>query len=461
MSFLKINKALMIIFLLSLLLPIGYSFIYRIEPAVDAKAYDKMAVNLISGFGFREESDKSFEFDTAIVRAGPAYEYFLAGVYKIFGHHIEIVWILQALLHAITALLIFLICRSLSGRPALRRSFGKGEQAGAFGGKEKGVKIGLIAAILFGFHPDLIEISAMLMTETLYLFWIVLAIYFFVKLFNEPDKLKFSVLLALSLGITVLNRPSAALFLPIILIFYLIQKRYKAMMIFLLLFILCLVPWTIRNYLVYHRFIPTTLIGEYNLWVGNTLSSTGGQFPDGLNPATDFAAQYGYSAFGGEAKRQFKEFVLSHPLVFVKLTFLRIVRYFSLIRPMGFWFYSSGLDKLLFVLSSLLGIGILFVSGLAGMFKALMEKSRLFNYLMIFALLAPLAIIFATVESRYRFQIYPFLAIFGAYFLSGFFAGDFRSIKAFKTSVLIFGIFTLADIFVFWPIVQERISSFL
>lgn len=440
MSFLKTNKSLMIIFLLSLLLPLSYSFIYRIEPVVDARAYDKIAINLISGFGFREESDKSFEFDTAIVRAGPAYEYFLAGVYQIFGRHIEIVWILQALLHAITAYLIFLICREIF--------------------RENSKKIGLIAAILFGFHPDLIEISAMLMTETLYLFWIVLAIYFFVKFFNEPDKLKFSVLLALSLGIAVLNRPSAALFLPIILIFYLIQKRYKAMMIFLLLFILCLVPWTIRNYLVYHRFIPTTLIGEYNLWVGNTLSGAGGQFSEEINPATDFAAQYGYSAFGAEAKRQFKEFVLSHPLVFVKLTFLRIVRYFSLIRPMGFWFYNFGLGKLLFIISSLIGIGILFVSGLAGMFKTLMGESRLFNYLIVFALLAPLAIIFATVESRYRFQIYPFLAIFGAYFLSGFFTKNFQSIKAFKTAILILGIFTLADIFVFWPIVQERILSF-
>lgn len=433
----KINQILICFLTFSLVASLGYSFFYRIVPVVDAQAYDQIAVNLIEGFGFKEDRNKSFEFDTAIVRAGPGYEFFLAGIYKIFGHHYEAVWIIQALLHALSAYLLFLICRRLF--------------------RESGEKIGLIAAALFGLHPDLIEISAMLMTETLYLFLIILAVWLFVKVYQEPRRLSRNVFLALALAAAILSRPPIILFVPIILLFYFLRRHYQPAVVFLVVLVLVLAPWTIRNYRIYHQFIPTTLIGEYNFWVGNTLTANGGQISGGFNPATDHVEKYGFFSFKRAAKEHFKNFVWQEPLIFIKLTILRVIRYFSLIRPMGFWFYQSGLGQLVFVASSLIATATLFVSGFSGLVLD-WKQNALFKYLAFFALSAPLVLLPTVVESRYRFQIYPFLAVFGAYFLNALAKKNPSAFKALSKAGVFLLLISLLDILIFWETVVERLG---
>ena len=439
-SFLR-KHLLVIIVALSFLASVFYSFAYQIRPVIDAQAYDKIAINLLEGRGFKEEADKSYEFDLAIVRAGPAYEFFLAGVYAVFGHHYEIVWILQALLHAFSAYLIFLSCREIF--------------------KEKGDVIGLIAATLFGLHPDLIEISAMLMTETTYLFLIVLVIWLFIKLCQKPERTRYSVFLSFATGLAILSRPQVILFIPIILVFYILNKKYKQGAVFLAFLILTLLPWVIRNYLIYHQFILTTLIGEYNLWVGNTLLANGGQISGGYNPLTSYTDSYGFFSLKQKAGQEFFLFIINYPLVFVKLCFLRVIRYFSLIRPMGFWFYQTGLPQLFFVASSFVSISVLFISGFSGMLLSFLEKNKLTRYLIAFAVTSPLVLIPTVVQSRYRFQIYPFLAIFGGYVLVALFTQ--RTIV--KKILIMVGmaliIVSLVDTVYFWPTVVTRLRSFV
>lgn len=441
-SFLRKHLSVIIV-ALSFLASIFYSFAYQIRPVIDAQAYDKIAINLLEGRGFKEEADKSYEFDLAIVRAGPAYEFFLAGVYAVFGHHYEIVWILQAFLHAVSAYLIFLSCREIF--------------------KEKGDIIGLIAATLFGLHPDLIEISAMLMTETTYLFLIVLVIWLFIKLYQKSEQIRYSVFLSFATGLAILSRPPVILFIPIILVFYVLNNKYKQGAVFLALLILTLLPWIIRNYLIYHQFILTTLIGEYNLWVGNTLLANGGQISGGYNPLTSYTDSYGFFSLKQQAGQEFWLFVISYPLVFVKLCLIRIVRYFSLIRPMGFWFYQTGIKQIIFVFSSAIAIAFLFVVGFSGMVASLKEKKSFFYYFIALSFVSPLVLIPTVVQSRYRFQIYPFLAILSGYFIYFFWQPENRATgKKILFCVILFFIFvSLIDIAMSWPTVVSRLSSFI
>lgn len=394
------NKILLALLFLSFALSLGYSFLYRIPPVVDAQAYDRIAVNLASGKGFREDITKSFTSDSAIVRAGPGYEFFLAGLYAIFGHHYEVIWLVQALLHAFTVWLVFLIaCRIFP---------------------DAGERIGLIAAVLLGLSPDLIEISAMLMTETLYLFFIVLTLWLFVKVYQSEKEKLLTPILGVSTALTILTRPPIALFIPVILYWYLKQKHYSHSVVFLGVILIVMIPWTVRNFLVFHQFIPTTLVGDYNLWLGNTLTADGGQFSAAFNPLTTYAAQHGFAAVKSVATQEFFSFVIAHPLTFLKLCGIRFIRFFSLIRPMGFWFYQRGLRQLLFIGSSAMYIFILFVSGFSGLILSFRDRSPLVRYMIAFAIAAPLPLMLTVVESRYRFQIYPFLAIFSGYFLTFF-----------------------------------------
>lgn len=375
---------------------IAYSFYYRIEPAVDARAYDNIGLNILAGNGFKEQgTDIPILFDRAIQRAGPAYEYLLAGVYAVFGRHYAAVWIFQALLHTLTAWLIFKICQKIFS--------------------ESGSGIGLIAMLIFGLHPDLIEISAMLMTETLYLFTIALVVYIFLKVFEKSQSLPLSALLGVALVLSIYSRPTVVLFVPVILVLYFIRKNYLATVVCLLTMIILATPWTYRNWKIYNQFIPTTLIGQYNIWLGNTVSSDGGQLAGGYNPWDEFVAERGFSEVKKKVNREFRNFIFQHPVNFIKLTSIRFVRSFSLIRPMGFWFYQTGLAQMIFVSFSGIFIALLFTSGLAGVFLAMRQKKPLYYYLAAFAITAPLPLLITVVQSRYRFQLYPFLAIFGGY----------------------------------------------
>ncbi len=97
------------VFLVSLTL----SFSLRLEPEVDARAYDNIAQNIVRGNGYVENPDILLEKDFSIARVGPGYEFFLAGIYKVFGHHYEVVWIFQAIFQALIALFSFLVSRQI------------------------------------------------------------------------------------------------------------------------------------------------------------------------------------------------------------------------------------------------------------------------------------------------------------------------------------------------------------
>ena len=122
----------------------AYSFYYHDRPRVDAQAYDFVGWNLARGLGYieNEQNAANPRADDAIVRVGPGYQFFLAGVYSMFGHHVWIVWILHALLRGATVYFVY----------AITRFFLHNEKASLFG------------AFLVGFSPDLIVINGLLLT---------------------------------------------------------------------------------------------------------------------------------------------------------------------------------------------------------------------------------------------------------------------------------------------------------
>ena len=392
----KLKKWLISVIFLSFAFSIGYSFYYKIKPQVDARAYDVIAQNILSGKGFIEQGGNH---DTSLLRVGPIYEYFLAGIYKVFGYHYELVWIIQAILHALSAYLIYLICLSI------------------FKNSEKKEKIGLWAAVIFGFYPDLIEISAMLMTETLYLFFVCLLVYIFFKYLDSPSKLLL-VSLGVVSGLAVLARPPMLFCLPIVVFYFLKNKKWKETAIYILIMCAIFTPWAVRNYNIYGATMPFGQAGALNFWIGNHVGANGEQETN--QEISNFINTHNVVEIGNESISQFENFIFSHPVEFIGLTFSRANKYFSILRPMGFWFYTSGWRQLLFVFSSAVFSFFVLVFSLAGIIRTIKFKEKSLYYLLAFTILTPLILFITVVETRYRFQIYPFLAIFAAYFIESF-----------------------------------------
>jgi len=97
--------------------------------------------------------------------------------------------------------------------------------------------------------------------------------------------------------------------------------------------------------------------------------------------------------------------------------------YFSIMRPTGFWPHLKGFAKAATLASSFVYSTVLFLLGGLGAVLAIKGKfSKLRGesvfYLLLMSIMMPLAIIGIVVETRYRFPIYPFLALFSGLSLS-------------------------------------------
>ena len=119
--------------LLSLVVRLGYVVWYPQQPvALDAAGYDNAAQALLKG-------------ETPGFGRGPVYPAFLAASYGTFGHSYTAVRVVQAVLVSMTALLAFLLARSIF---------------------EGGC--GLIAAGLVSVYPGFLFYSGLLLTETVF-----------------------------------------------------------------------------------------------------------------------------------------------------------------------------------------------------------------------------------------------------------------------------------------------------
>lgn len=431
------NKIIFYIIISSFLICVLYALHFYIQPVVDAGGYDQIAMNLLTGKGYREHPALPLLKDEVMARSGPAYEFFLAGIYFIFGHHYEAVWIIQAFLHSLTVLFLYLICKNIFER---RREI-----------------VGLIAASLFAFNPDLIEISAMLMTETLYLFLTVLTILTFVHLYKNPNYFT-ALLLGLSFIFNYLTRQTIIFFLPIFLYFFYRKKLLKHFLFFIFICILIITPWIVRNYKLYREFIPGTVTGGFNLWIGNRPGSDGEQIMP--KEVFEYMTEHGVVAAEKKGRSEFYNFIVHYPAEFTKLCFIRTMKYFSFIRPMGFWFYQKGIGQLIFVLSSAAYSVILFVLGLAGILISLKDKNKLLYYILFFTVVTPIPIILTVVETRYRFPIYPFLAIFAGFFIDKFLKKHPFRYKFLTISFVALVVNSLIDVALNFDRLKERLISF-
>lgn len=439
-NFIKEERIILIICFLVFVVSAAYAFYFRIEPAVDARTYDQIATNLIAGNGYRIDKNLPFDKDEAIAYQGPLYAYFLAAIYFVFGHHWEAAWLIQALLRALSALLIFLICKKL---------FGEGEYR----------RIGHIAAILFGFYPDLIEIGAMLLTETFFIFLSLTTVYLFARYYEKfsPTAL---ILLGLFFGLAILTRSTIGLFLLPFLFYFLKRKQIGYAILLIFLVALVLTPWAIRNYRVYHEFLPTMANGGYSLHAGNYVGASG---EGGVPPNhQEIISRYGVIGANNYNMAQFKNFVRQHPFTYLKLTFERIIKYFSFIRPMGFWFYQRGLGQFIFIMTSALASVILFTFGFAGIFAALKKERQNapLIYLIVFAFLICIAVVPVVIETRYRLPIYSLMAIFAGFFIGRMLVFKREYLRYLIAAFLILSFFSIINAILEYDKIIEKFGQF-
>jgi transcriptional regulator of met regulon len=151
----------------------------------------------------------------------------------------------------------------------------------------------------------------------------------------------------------------------------------------------------------------------------------------------------------GKGIEEFKRFIIEHPLEFVKITAKRISIFFSLARPTGFWPNFTPKQQAASASLSLLFSVLIFPLGIAGaaiFFKKTdIEERRKRLFFLAMAVSIPISVIFILVENRYRYPLYPFLAIWGGFFVSEILADA----KKMKFLAISFSLFLVNGIFDF------------
>ncbi len=182
-----------------------------------------------------------------------------AGTIRIFGESAMPMLYVQVLLSCASAYLLYRIGR---------RRFSE--------------KTALWIGIAWMFYPAAILISAMLFTETLFVFWWLLALVFYDRLEEKDFDLKSAALVGLALGLAMLTRQVGVFLLATILIYVALiryetpwQRRWKAAAVILVASAVVTLPWMIRNARAVDAFALNTN-GGINMFIGYNAKANGG-----------------------------------------------------------------------------------------------------------------------------------------------------------------------------------------
>jgi 4-amino-4-deoxy-L-arabinose transferase-like glycosyltransferase len=135
-----------------------------------------------------------------------------------------------------------------------------------------GPRTGVLAAFFAAFYPELVWYSVHYWSEPLFM---VLLWWSIERLLHADAQARLAGTLAAGLlcGLASLTRETALYFAPLAAIWLAVGRRPGALRragAFVLGTILVVAPWTARNWVEFHAFVPVSLMGGRALWEGNT-----------------------------------------------------------------------------------------------------------------------------------------------------------------------------------------------
>jgi 4-amino-4-deoxy-L-arabinose transferase-like glycosyltransferase len=222
-------------------------------PAIhDQVSYDALAQSLLEGKGYRF-SQNWYPFtpaNTPTAHWSFLYPLFLALVYAVMDYHPLAARLIQGIAGGLlTSLLVYRI-----------------------GARTAGERAGLIGAALAAIYLYFIYYNVALMTETFFILSVLWIIDLNLELKTSPS-LKGWFLIGLAFGIAALLRQTILLIMPAFLLWLLIEHKGRLPIwhyaVPLGVAAMLIVPWTVRNQLVYGTFLPLNSNVGYAFYAAN------------------------------------------------------------------------------------------------------------------------------------------------------------------------------------------------
>lgn len=220
------------------------------EPGSDGQEYDTYAWNLAQGNGYRGMSPDVADPNHLTAYRPPGTSVVWAGLYALFGHRYDVVRLSNCLWGAISVWLVFEIGRLCYGN-----------------------RLGLLAAAICVFFPTGLIFTIDLMSDALGTL-LFLALIWLALLFARQPGWGLGIAAGLALGLGMLTRPNTLFMLPMLCVWAVWQFRGRWLVLLQAAAIgavgvATLIPWTIRNYIVFREIIPFSTMGGSGLLQGN------------------------------------------------------------------------------------------------------------------------------------------------------------------------------------------------
>jgi 4-amino-4-deoxy-L-arabinose transferase-like glycosyltransferase len=252
-----VGRAVWLLLILALVLRLGFVAVtpgYRLVD--DATDYDHHARSIASGDGY---ADVGLPGRKSAFRP-PGYPYLLGAVYKLAGvedapvrDRVHVARVFNALLGTLVVALIGLVAAQLWNR-----------------------RIALVALALAAVYVPLILVGGSVMSETLFAVLMLGALAAAIAHRRSPHRWRWALAAGLLGGLTVLTRANAlVLLVPLAFAVWDARPRlsWRALgppAALVIVALLTVSPWTIRNQIVFHQFVPVStqlgsaLAGTYN-----------------------------------------------------------------------------------------------------------------------------------------------------------------------------------------------------
>jgi 4-amino-4-deoxy-L-arabinose transferase-like glycosyltransferase len=371
----------------------------------------RMARSIATGQGFLNP------FDLPIPSAwlSPGYPLLLAGVFRITGVYSNasalIIFLIQCLAQAATAIFVWQIGR-LCFSP----------------------RVALAAAWLWALWPDSMPYAFQWIWETpVTVFFFTWAIVLTLRLrgisasgdeasrtHRNPKVLW--PLFGLAWGLVSLFNPSLLLVLPVAAIWILLSspqplaRKLSGALVAAVIFLALFTPWMVRNYRVFHAFVPARTNLGVEFCLGNC-HGIAGAFNLVAHPAFDpeeraRMLQLGELGYGREKMAQAKAAIRSSPGTFVEA---------SVYRAYFFWFgiFHGDLENPALSLARRLLYSTLSVAGLLGLALAFRHRRPAAGFFLWLVALIPLPGYFVIlISTRFRNPLDPLLTLGAVYLFS-------------------------------------------
>ena len=398
----RISRSLILIVIAALTLRVAFAWSYQAHLPHRALGVipflfesGNIAHSIATGGGFASP----FRIDTGPTAwMTPAYPYLLAAAMKLFGPYTFASWVAAV---AVNICFSCLVCIPLYF--AARKIGGAGLAAGA--------------AWLWAIFPNAIQMTYQSLWDTSVSAFLATTVFWATLRLVESRTLRAWVLYGLLWGLALMTNASLLSTLPLLAGWAAYRQRsVRGLIAAVLVAGLCCVPWTIRNWKVFHAFIPLRSVLGLQLWCGNNPEARvvwlGGQHPIHDQAERNQYIQMGEMAYMRDKERNAIHYMTTHPAHEAQLIAGRFVSIWTagtptpirdFLRTKSAWFRYVLLFNIAVAFGTVTGIIILFARRSPFAFPAA-----------VYPVVFPWAYYLTLALPRYRHPIEPVLLLLSA-----------------------------------------------